>query len=121
MGTTVVAALLQEALLTIVHDRDSRLCLVRDRTIQALTTDHSWIAEQILKGNMTEEGGERSPRRNIVTRALGAESNVRAELTEVTVKNGDMLLWCPSERHSSCPQGIGRFPHHVRSPHRHGE
>jgi len=94
MGTTVVAALLREEVLTIAHVGDSRLYLVRNGTIQALTTDHSWVAEQILKGLMTEEEAEHSPRRNIVTRALGVESSVDVELTEVPVKSEDMLLLC---------------------------
>ena len=94
MGTTVVAALLREEVLTIAHVGDSRLYLVRNGTIQALTTDHSWVAEQILKGFITEEEAERSPRRNIVTRALGVESSVDVELTEVPVKGGDLLLLC---------------------------
>ena len=94
MGTTVVAALLREEVLAIAHVGDSRLYLIRNGTIQALTTDHSWVAEQILKGLMTEEEAERSPRRNIVTRALGVESSVDVELTEVPVKSGDMLLLC---------------------------
>jgi serine/threonine protein phosphatase PrpC len=94
MGTTVVAALLHEEVLAIAHVGDSRLYLVKNETIQALTTDHSWIAEQILKGVMTEEEAERSPRRNIVTRALGVESSVDVEVTEIPVKSGDMLLLC---------------------------
>ena len=94
MGTTVVAALLREEVLAIAHVGDSRLYLVRNGTIQALTTDHSWVAEQILKGFMTEDEAERSPRRNIVTRALGGESSVDVELTEVPVTSGDMLLLC---------------------------
>ena len=94
MGTTVVAALLREEVLAIAHVGDSRLYLIRNGTIQALTTDHSWVAEQILKGVMTEEEAERSPRRNIVTRALGVESSVDVELTEVPVRSGDMLLLC---------------------------
>lgn len=94
MGTTVVAALLHEEVLAIAHVGDSRLYLVRNGTIQALTTDHSWVAEQILKGFITEEEAERSPRRNIVTKALGVESSVDVELTEVPVKSGDMLLLC---------------------------
>jgi PPM family protein phosphatase len=94
MGTTVVAALLHEEVLTIAHVGDSRLYLVQNGTIQSLTTDHSWVAEQILKGIMTAEEAERSPRRNIVTRALGVESSVDVELTEVPVKCGDMLLLC---------------------------
>lgn len=94
MGTTVVAALLHEEVLAIAHVGDSRLYLVRNGAIQALTTDHSWVAEQILKGIMTEEEAERSPRRNIVTRALGVESFVDVELMEVPVKVGDRLLLC---------------------------
>jgi protein phosphatase len=94
MGTTVVAALLCEDVLTIAHVGDSRLYLVRNGTIQALTTDHSWIAEQVLKGLITEDEAKRSPRRNIVTKALGVESTVDVELTEVPVKSGDMLLLC---------------------------
>jgi PPM family protein phosphatase len=94
MGTTVVAALLREEVLAIAHVGDSRLYLVRNGTIQALTTDHSWIAEQILKGFITEEEAERSPQRNIVTKALGVESSVDVELAEVPIKSGDMLLLC---------------------------
>ena len=94
MGTTVVAALLREEILAIAHVGDSRLYLIRNETIQALTRDHSWVTEQILKGLMTEEEAERSPRRNIVTRALGVESSVDIELTEVPVRSGDMLLLC---------------------------
>ena len=94
MGTTVVAALLREEVLSIAHVGDSRLYLVRNETIQALTTDHSWVAEQILKGFITEEEARHSPRRNIVTRALGVEGNVDVDLTEVPVKSGDVLLLC---------------------------
>jgi PPM family protein phosphatase len=94
MGTTVVAALFHEETLTIAHVGDSRLYLVRHGTIQALTTDHSWVAEQIHKGIMTDEEAERSPRRHIVTRALGVESSIDVELTEVPVMSGDTLLLC---------------------------
>ena len=94
MGTTVVAALLHDEVLAIAHVGDSRLYLIRNGAIQPLTTDHSWVTEQMLKGFITEEEAERSPRRNIVTRALGVENSVDVELTEVPVKSGDMLLLC---------------------------
>jgi len=94
MGTTVVAALVHGDLLAIAHVGDSRLYLVRNGIIQSLTTDHSWVAEQVLKGFITEEEAERSPSRNIVTRALGVEKSVDVELAEVPVKSGDRLLLC---------------------------
>ncbi|MEK6670882.1 MAG: Stp1/IreP family PP2C-type Ser/Thr phosphatase, partial [Nitrospirota bacterium] len=94
MGTTVVAASFCEEVLAIAHVGDSRLYLVRNGTIRALTTDHSWVAEQILKGFITEEEAQCSPRRNIVTKAIGVGSSIDVELAEVPVKSGDMLLLC---------------------------
>jgi PPM family protein phosphatase len=94
MGTTVVAAYLSSEALSIAHVGDSRLYLVRGDTIHALTVDHSWVAEQVLKGLLTEEEAEYSPRKNIVTRALGVESTVEVELGEVAVMSGDVLLLC---------------------------
>jgi PPM family protein phosphatase len=86
--------LLREEVLAIAHVGDSRLYLIRNGTIQALTTDHSWVAEQLLKGFITEEEAKRSPQRNIVTKAIGVESGVDVELTEAPIKSGDMLLLC---------------------------
>jgi protein phosphatase len=62
--------------------------------MQALTVDHSWVAEQVAQGYMSEEEAEHSPRRNIVTRALGVESTVEVDVAELPVFNGDLLLLC---------------------------
>jgi protein phosphatase len=94
MGTTVVAALVLGDKVAIAHVGDSRLYLIRDGTIQSLTVDHSWVAEQVGKGVITEEEAQHSPNRNIVTRALGVESCVEVELTEVSIKSGDRFLLC---------------------------
>lgn len=94
MGTTVVAARLTERHVSVAHVGDSRLYLIRNGAIQTLTSDHSWVAEQVEKGYMTEEEAERSPRRNIVTRALGVESYVDIDLAEIPIANGDLLLLC---------------------------
>jgi protein phosphatase len=94
MGTTVVAARVSERHVSIAHVGDSRLYLIRNGAIQALTGDHSWVAEQVAKGYMTEEEAERSPRRNIVTRALGVESTVDIDLAEIPIFDGDLLLLC---------------------------
>ena len=94
MGTTVVAARLSDHRISIAHVGDSRLYLIRKGTIQTLTTDHSWVAEQVAQGYMTEEEAEQSPKRNIVTRALGVESTVDVDLAEIPVFNGDLLLLC---------------------------
>jgi len=94
MGTTVVAAHLSGEMLSIAHVGDSRLYLARGNTLHALTTDHSWVADQVLNGVLTEEEAEQSSRKNIVTRALGVESAVEVELGEMAVMPGDVLLLC---------------------------
>lgn len=94
MGTTVVAAALSDHILSYAHVGDSRLYLVRNQTIQPLTMDHSWVAEQVRQGLLTEEEAERSPRRNIVTRALGAEAIVDVTLGELPLFPDDLLLLC---------------------------
>lgn len=94
MGTTVVAVRLSEHSLSIAHVGDSRLYLIRGGTISALTHDHSWVAEQVSGGYMTEEEAEQSPKRNIVTRAVGVESTVDIDLAEIPVLTGDVFLLC---------------------------
>lgn len=94
MGTTVVAIRLTNRYLSIAHVGDSRLYLVRNGAMQSLTSDHSWVAEQVARGYMSEEEAARSPRRNIVTRALGVENTVEIDLSEIPLLNGDLLLLC---------------------------
>jgi protein phosphatase len=94
MGTTVVAAYLVDDVLSIAHVGDSRIYLVREGCIQSLTADHSWVGEQVRNGAMTEEEAARSPRKNIVTRALGVEPTVDVECQELPVIAGDRLLLC---------------------------
>jgi protein phosphatase len=94
MGTTVVAVQLVSDVLSVAHVGDSRLYLIRHGRIEALTADHSWVAEQVQQGLMTEAEAERSPKRNIVTRALGVESTVDVDIAEIPVFPGDRLLLC---------------------------
>ena len=94
MGTTVVAVLLTDQLMSFAHVGDSRLYLVRAHAIHPLTADHSWVAEQVRAGLMTEAEAERSPQRNIVTRALGVASDVDITIGEAELQIGDRLLLC---------------------------
>lgn len=94
MGSTVVAAALTGHMLSYAHVGDSRLYLVRGQELQLLTMDHSWVAEQVRLGRLTEEEAERSPRRNIVTRALGAKATVDVAIGELPLFAGDLLLLC---------------------------
>jgi protein phosphatase len=94
MGTTVVAAVIREDVLSYAHVGDSRLYLLRHGGIQPLTDDHSWVAEQVRLGCMTEEEAKRSSQRNIVTRALGIDRQVETALGELPLCPNDWLVLC---------------------------
>lgn len=111
MGTTVVAVQVHDQRLSFAHVGDSRLYLIRDRTIQPLTMDHSWVAEQVRHGFLTEDEAERSPRRNIVTRAVGAEATVNVALGELPLFPNDWLLLCSDGLTRGVP--ASRILHHA--------
>jgi protein phosphatase len=94
MGTTVVVALINGRKMDIAHVGDSRAYLIRDGFIERLTEDHSLVAEQVRDGLITEEEAERSPVRNIITRAIGIGPEVEADHRRFELKSGDRVLIC---------------------------
>ncbi len=94
MGTTIVAALFYDNCLSIVHVGDSRLYRLRDNQLQQLTKDHSVLQELVDHGFYTPEQARHSPNKNLVTRALGVNMDVKVDLTEVQVQFDDLFLLC---------------------------
>jgi len=80
MGTTLVAALFCDNRLTVAHIGDSRCYRFRDGILEQITRDHSLLQEQIDSGLLTREAARRSQNKNLVTRALGIEPEVEAEI-----------------------------------------
>ncbi len=94
MGTTCVVAVVEGDRLYVAHAGDSRAYLLQGGALRQLTSDHSYVAEQVRAGAISEEGARRSRFRNIITRAVGIEPAIEAEVSEVEVRPGDMLLLC---------------------------
>jgi PPM family protein phosphatase len=95
MGTTLVLLqLISEAHALIAHVGDSRCYLFRDRRLARRTADHSLVDEQMRLGQLTPEEAEQSPFRNVITRAIGTQSLVVPEISEVAVETGDLFLLC---------------------------
>ena len=94
MGSTVVAALVTENVLSVAHVGDSRLYLCRDGSLQQLTQDHSLVMEQVRKGLITREQAEHSELQNVIVRALGALPTVDVDLDQRSVVPGDLILLC---------------------------
>ena len=94
MGTTCVAAVIEGERLYVAHAGDSRAYLLREGALRQLTADHSYVAEQVRAGAITEEGARKSRFRNIITRAVGIEPTLEAEVVDADVRPGDTLLLC---------------------------
>ncbi len=96
MGTTVTAALVDAAsgAVAIGHVGDSRAYLLREGTLEQLTTDHSLVAELVESGVLTPEEAERHPQRSAITRALGTEPTVEVDAFTMQAEPGDLFLVC---------------------------
>jgi len=94
MGTTVVAGLFFDDKLTIAHVGDSRLYRLSGQEFTQVTRDHSLLQELVLRGLYTPQEAQRATAKNYVTRALGIESTVEVDVTEIPVRKDDVFLLC---------------------------
>jgi protein phosphatase len=94
MGTTVVGFLLNGAVAAVAHVGDSRAYRFRAGQLEQLTQDHTWVHEQVVAGFLSKEQARAHPLKNVVTRALGGESDVAVDVREVEVEPGDVYLLC---------------------------
>ena len=94
MATTVVAALVEEDSVNIAHVGDSRVYQLRGSELSQVTSDHSWVNEQIRSGVISADQARSHPLRNVVTRALGGKAELRVDIRSLKTKAGDVLLLC---------------------------
>jgi len=94
MGTTLVVGVFHESCLVLGHIGDSRCYRLRDYQLEQLTKDHSVQQEQADLGLITPGSAPAGGRKNIVTRAVGAEEGALVEINQHEVKSGDVYLMC---------------------------
>lgn len=94
MGTTVAALVHNGEGAVVGHVGDSRVYLLRGDDLIRMTSDHSWVNEQVKLGLMTDDTAQRHPMRNIVTRALGSREDVLVDIASTRLEPGDTFLLC---------------------------
>lgn len=94
MGTTVVAATCDGMRLHVANVGDSRLYVANGREVVQITKDHSWVEEMVRRGGIPRAEARNHENKNIITRAVGADENVRADFFTVDLKEGDLVLMC---------------------------
>ncbi len=96
MGTTMTVALVDEPGERVVfgHVGDSRAYRLRGDELEQVTTDHSLVAELVESGVLTPEEAERHPQRSAITRAVGTERAIEADVFAIPASVGDLFLIC---------------------------
>lgn len=94
MGTTLVAAVVEPELVRLINVGDSRAYLVNPQGIHQVTRDHSVVEDLVERGEITHEQARSHPKKNLITRALGAEPTVQADLYTLERVEGEFLLLC---------------------------
>jgi serine/threonine protein phosphatase PrpC len=92
MGTTVTALVLFDTRFLIGQVGDSRCYLQRDAKLTQVTKDHSYVQEQVDAGYLTPEQARSHPYSNVITRCVGANSDVIPDIYVGTVKPSDLFL-----------------------------
>lgn len=96
MGTTLTALVFDPdaARVLIVHVGDSRAYLYDDGRLRQLTTDHTWVQQQIDAGALTPAEARGHPRGHVLTQVLGVGDGIEPQLVELGVRVGQLYLLC---------------------------
>lgn len=93
-GTTVVAAHVMGDQVELFWAGDSRAYRIRGETLQLLTRDHSVVQQMVDAGALSPVAAARHPKSNVITRALGVESDVVIDHITLPLLPGDRILLC---------------------------
>ncbi|MCR4577025.1 MAG: Stp1/IreP family PP2C-type Ser/Thr phosphatase [Clostridiales bacterium] len=94
MGTTLSCAWFSDGLVCIGHVGDSRIYLFRNNELLRVSKDHSFVEELVDAGTITREQARNHPKRNIITRCIGADEKIEPQVDILPYENGDIWLLC---------------------------
>lgn len=94
VGSTIVALLAEGSNYTCIWAGDSRCYLVRAGQIRQVSRDHTEVQELVTSGIITPEEARTWPRRNVITRAVGAADKLELEQVSDTLAEGDCFVLC---------------------------
>jgi protein phosphatase len=94
MGTTLVTLLAEDQRGWMINVGDSRGYRLRNSHLEQITLDHSLVEEQVRMGRMDPVEAQRSPFKNVITRALGTQGSVTQDIFELEAEPGDLFMLC---------------------------
>jgi len=94
MGTTLVAVLVHNRHVTVIHVGDSRAYRVNADGIWQMTRDHSLVQMMVERGELSQEMAKSYPGKNFITRAIGTEPIVDCDISHLELSKGEFLVLC---------------------------
>ena len=94
MGTTLAAVYIHGEKAYIANVGDSRIYRMRASRLEQITTDHTWVNEQVRLNLMSAEAARNHRWRNVITRALGTALELQVDHQVLDLQAGDLLLLC---------------------------
>ena len=92
MGTTATAMIVNGSRYILGQVGDSRAYLLRDSVLTQITKDHSYVQEQVDAGYLTPDQARTHPYSNVITRCVGANSDVVPDVYVGTLQSDDVFV-----------------------------
>lgn len=94
IGSTVAAVLAHGAHFACVWSGDSRVYRLRTGSLEQISRDHTEVQDLVDKGLLAADEARTWPRRNVITRAIGAADEADLECRQGTLMSGDVFVIC---------------------------
>lgn len=94
MGTTLCCLMWTQEAVIYAHVGDSRIYRFRNKKLELLTQDHSFLAEWLKFKKLAEECETPYPYKNVITRAIGSPGKANPEIAVATHQPGDLYFLC---------------------------
>lgn len=94
MATTSAIVCIREGVAYIANVGDSRVYLFRDGKLVQLTEDHTYVNTLLNAGIISQEQAASDSRKNVITKALGAEKTVEPDFFQVKISKDDIFILC---------------------------
>ena len=99
MGTTLVAACVIDGWICGINIGDSRMYVIREdgaggEQLEQISEDHSYVGELVRAGVLTKEEARHHHKKNLITRAVGQEPEVQADIIMERTEGVELILLC---------------------------
>lgn len=94
MGSTLITAAINKDKIYWAHVGDSRIYFFKNKTLNQITEDHSFVMKLLKNGTITIEEANHHPRKNEITRAVGINKYLEVDTGKILLEENSVVLIC---------------------------